>query len=105
MDDTVARGHNSEVAEGSLTQFKEGESLLVSVEFDLLVAVFGVGATSDINLDGVVNDKVCLAKRVDLVGITTKLRHGSPHCRKVNHGGHSSKILEEHASRLEGNLN
>lgn len=56
MDNTVARWHDSEVAEGGLTPLEEGKSLLVSIEFDLLITVLGVGATSNIDLDGMIND-------------------------------------------------
>ncbi len=51
MDDTVARWHNSEVAEGGLTPLEEGESLLVSIELDLLITVLGIGAASNIDLN------------------------------------------------------
>lgn len=79
MDDTVARGHDSEVAEGRLTPLEECKSLLVPVEFDLLVAVLGVVGACDIDLDGVVNDEVSLAEGVDLVGVTTELLHSGSH--------------------------
>ena len=58
MDDTIARWDDSQVAEGGLAPLEEGESLLVPVEFDLLVAVLGISCASHVNLDGVIDDKV-----------------------------------------------
>lgn len=105
MDDTVARWHNAEVAEGSLAPLEEGEALLVPVELDLLIAIFRVLSPGDIDLNRVVNNEVSLAEWVDLFRITTKLLHGSSHSGEVNDGRDTSEILEEDTGWLERNLN
>lgn len=51
MDDTVARGHNSEVVEGLFTPLKESKALLVAIEFDLLVLLLCVGFPGHVDLD------------------------------------------------------
>jgi len=56
MDDTVARGDNSEVFESFLTPLEEGKTLLVTVEFDFLILFLCVGISSNINLNGVVDN-------------------------------------------------
>ena len=56
MDDTVARWNDSEVREGSLAPLEEGEALSVPVEFDLFIAVLGIGCPGGVNLDGVVDN-------------------------------------------------
>ena len=104
MDDTIAWWDNAEVGEGGLAPLEESESLLVPVELDLLVLVLGVGLASDIDLDGVINNEIGLAERVDLVGVTTELLHSSTHGGEINDGWDTSEVLKEDASWLEGNL-
>ena len=105
MDNTVTWRHNAEVAKSGLSPLKEGKSLFVPVEFDLFVAIFGVLGTGDIDLNGVIDDQIGLAKRVDLVGVSTKLLHSSAHSGQVNDSGDTSEVLEEYTSGFEGDLN
>lgn len=94
MDNTVAWGNNSEVGEGRFAPLEEGEPLLVSVELNLLILVFSVGSAGNINLDGVVNNEVSLAKWVDLAWVTSKLLHGSAHRGQINHSWDTGKVLK-----------
>ena len=71
MNNTVARWHNAEVAEGSLAPLEEGKSLLVPIELNLLILVLCVGSASDIDLDRVVNDEISLAKRINLARVAS----------------------------------
>jgi len=104
MDNTIARGHNSEVVEGLLTPLEESEALLVTLELKLFVLLFGVGGTGDIDLDGVIDDQVSLAKRVNFVGVSTEFLHGSSHGGEIDNSGHTGEILEEDTGGLERDL-
>jgi hypothetical protein len=51
MHNTIAWWHNLEVGECFLSPLEECESLLVSVELNLLVAFLGVCGSGNIDLD------------------------------------------------------
>ena len=104
MDNTIAGWHDAEVLESGLTPLEEGKALFVAIELDCLVLIFSVCCASDINLNRVINDQIRLAKRVDLVRITTEVLHGCSHGGQVDDGGHASEVLEEDARRLERDL-
>ena len=104
MDNTIARRHDAEVAEGFLAPLEEGEALFVPSEFDFFVLILGVFSPSDIDLDRVINYEISLAKRVNFFRITTKFLHSSPHSGKVNDGGHTGEVLKEDTGGLEGDL-
>jgi hypothetical protein len=104
MNDTVSRRHDFEVGEGGLSPLEESKSFDVSIELDLFVAVLGVRGTGDINLDGVINYEINLAKWVDFVGVTAERLHGRAHSSEVHNSGHTGEVLEEHTCGLERDL-
>ena len=104
MDNTITGRNNAKVGERRLTPFKEGKSLVVSVEFDLLVAILGIFSSGNIDLDRVINDEIHLTERVNLVGISSKLLHGSAHSGKINNSWNASKILKQDSGWLEWDL-
>ena len=104
MDDTVSRWDDSEVLEGFLTPLEESEALSVPVEFDLFIAVLGILCPCDVDLNGVVDNKVNLTEWVDFSGITTELFHSCAHGSQIDDGRHACKVLQEDSGWLEGNL-
>jgi len=65
VNDTVSRRHNSQVIKRLLAPLEELESLLVTVEFDLLILIFSISFARHIDLNGVVDNEIHLTKRVD----------------------------------------
>jgi hypothetical protein len=55
------------------------ESFSITVEFNDLVLFGGISGTEDIGLNGVINNEIDRAERVDLGGITTEAVHGISH--------------------------
>ena len=104
MYDTVSRWDDSEVLEGFLTPLEEGKALFVPVEFDLFIAVLGILCPGDVNLNGVIDNKVNLTEWVDFRRITTELFHSCTHGSQIDDGRHTCKVLQENSGRLEGNL-
>lgn len=56
MDDTRAGWDSKEVFKGALTPLEELESFVVSFELDGFVSFSGISGSSNIDLDGVIND-------------------------------------------------
>jgi hypothetical protein len=104
MDDTGAGRHNLEVVEGLGAPLKELESLAVALELEALVLVASIASAGSIDLNGVIDDEVDGAERVDLAGVTTETLHGVTHSSEVNNSGHTSEVLEDDASGAEWNL-
>ena len=104
MDDTVSRWYDSEVLESGFTPLEEGESLLVSNEFELLIFVFGIGRARHIYLNRVVNDEINLAERIDLFGVSAQSCTGSSHGCKIYDRRYTSKILQNNPSGFERNF-
>ena len=94
MDDTRAWRHNLKVVEGLGAPLEELEALAVTLELELFVLLGGAGNTSGINLDGVIDDEVDGAERVDLGGITAETLHGITHSGKIHNSGHTTKDLK-----------
>ena len=92
MNNTRAGRHNLKIVEGLGAPLEELESLSVAREFGTLVKFESASDSGLVNLNGVVNDEIDGAKRVDLRGITTKSCHGVTHSSEVDDGGYSSII-------------
>ena len=90
MDNTGARRNNLEVVESLGAPLQELESLAITREFEALVAVTGITNTSCIDLDGVINDEIDGAERVDLAGVTTETLHSVAHGGKIDNSGHAT---------------
>jgi hypothetical protein len=71
MDNTRSRRNDLEVVESLRTPFQELESFSVTIEFDDLVLFGGISSTEYVSLNGVINDEIYGAKRVDLGRITS----------------------------------
>jgi len=65
MNNTRTWRNNAEVVEGFRSPLKELESFSVAVELKLFILFSGIGSTSNINLDGVINNQVNRAEWVD----------------------------------------
>jgi hypothetical protein len=104
MDNTGPWWDNLEVLKGVLTPFEELESLVVSIEFDLLIVVKSSWVSRIIDLDGVINDKVDWDLRVDLHWVDSEVGDSVSHGSEINDGWNSGEILEEHSSWLERNF-
>lgn len=55
--------------------------------------------------NGVVNNKINLASRVDLIGFSSKTLDSISHGSEIHNERDTSEILENDSCRLEGNLN
>ena len=104
MDNSVSGGHDLEVVEGGLSPLQECEPLFVSLELKRFVLVLGVRGACHVHLDGVVDDQVHLAKRVDLFGVSAHFAHGSSHRSEVDYCGHAGEVLKDDSGGLERNL-
>lgn len=71
MDDSTAGWHNQEIVQSTLTPLEERESLSIATELKFFVFFSCISSTCNINLDGVVDDEVSWAERVNLLGVTT----------------------------------
>ena len=102
VHNTGAWWHNLEVVEGLGAPLEELEALAIALELELFVFLGGAGDTRGVHLDGVIDDEVDGAERVDLGGVATETLHGVTHCGKVHHGRHTAKIINNH-SRVNNN--
>lgn len=87
-----------------MTPLEEFETFVVSSEFDFFVLFEGLEISGDISLDGVIDDQIDRAERVDLVGVTTKTHHSVSHSGEVDDGGHTGEVLKNDTGGLEGNF-
>ena len=92
MNNTRAGRHNFKVVECFRAPLEELEPFAVAREFGTLIKFKSARDSSLVNLDGVVNDEIDGAKRVDLGGVTTKTCHSVTHSCEVNDGGYTSMI-------------
>ena len=90
MDNTGARRYNFKVVESLGAPLQELESLAITREFETLVAVAGITNASCIDLDGVINDEIDGAERIDLAGVTTEALHSVAHRGKIDNSGHAT---------------
>ena len=73
MNDSGSRRNDLEVLESSGTPFEELESLIVSLEFNFLILKISMFLSSDIDLDGVIDDQIDWACGVDIVWLASEL--------------------------------
>jgi len=104
VNNTVAWWHDGQVVESFLSPLEECESLGISVELKLFVLLLGILSSGNIDLNGVIDDEIDLAKWVDLVWVTTLLLHGSSHGGEIDNSWDTSEILKEDTSWLEWDL-
>ena len=105
MHNTARRRHSAEVGEALLTPLQEGVALRVTVVLDVEVKVERVSVgTGHVHLNRVIDDQIHRHLRVDALGVAAHFHHRVTKGREVNHGGHASEVLKDHARRAEGNL-
>jgi hypothetical protein len=104
MNNTRAGGHNLEVVESALSPLQELKSLVISLELQLLILAEGILSLGNINLNGVVNDQIDRAGRVDVLGVQAQIFDGISHGGQVTDGGDTSEILQQNSGGLEGNF-
>ena len=90
MDNTGAGWDNLEIVEGLGAPLEELEALAVTLELELFVLLGGAGDTSGIDLDGVIDDEIDGAERVDLARVASKTVHSVTHGSKINDGGNTA---------------
>lgn len=98
------RGDGAEVLEGFLAPFEEGIALLVSFKLEGDVVVEGPGGAEEVHHDGVVNDQVHGAERVNFLRVFPHGRQGFAHGGQVHNARHPRKILQQHAGGGERNF-
>jgi hypothetical protein len=81
MANAGARRHDTEIVEGAGTPAQKLIAFLVPEIFDLDVFGEGIGGAKEIDLHGVVDDKIDGHQGIDFGGIATQRPHG------VAHGG------------------
>jgi len=99
MDNTAAWWNNLKIVEGLASPFEELEALTVPLELHLFVEFSGVKGSCGVYLDGMINNEVNRAKRVDFLWITAKTLHGVAHSGQVDDCWHTT-IIEEKFVKL-----
>lgn len=98
-------GWNDEhVLERLCAPLQEREPLLVPLELESLILGQGVGGPGEVNLNGVVDDKIRRTLGVDQLGVSAQLLDGVPHGCEVDHGRDAREVLEDDSGRPKGNL-
>lgn len=101
MDNTRAWRNDLEVIESSLAPFKELKSFFVPLNFDLFVFSESFWSSCDIGLDGMIDDKINRAERVDLIGFSSEFFDRVSHGSKINDGWDTGEILKDDSGRSE----
>ena len=96
--------HDWKVFEGWLSPSQKLKSLFVS--FKLFLFVFGewICGSSRVNLDGVIDDQVDGAVRVDFWRISSQPCNSVSHGCQIDNERHSCEILEDDSGWFEGDL-
>ncbi len=102
--DTHSRRHGGEVAERGLAPFEEGVAFPVALELERGVDGIRIRSTEFVHLDRVVDHQLRRLQGIDLLRIAAELLHGVAHGRQIDDGGHSGKVLHQHARRHERDL-
>ena len=99
MADAGARGHGIEIVERLRAPLEKVIPLHIAVVFDLDVFFEGLGMAEFVHHHRVVDHQIDRHQRIDLGGVAAQLGDGITHRGKVDHAGHASKILQQHAGR------
>ena len=91
MDDTRAGRNDLEVVKSLGSPLEELEALTVTLEFELLVGLGSILSASNIDLDGVIDDEIDWAERVDLGGVSAETVHGVTHGSEIDDSGHATR--------------
>ncbi len=104
MDDAGVGRHDDEVAEGLLAPAEELVALAVALKLAVGVGAEGEAVAEVVHLHRVVDDQLGRQQRVDLLGVAAHPLHGVAHGGEVHHGRDAGEVLQQHASRREGNF-
>jgi len=104
MDDAGVGWDGSEILERGLAPAEERVTLAVALILDQGVGFEGSLGAELVDLHGVVDDEVDGDERVGFLGIGTHLRQGVAHGGEIDHAGHASEILQQHAGGHEADL-
>lgn len=94
MNDTRAGRNNLEVVKGTSAPLEELEAFAITLEFKNLVLFFGISSARNIDLNGVINNEINGAKRVNLRWVTTKASHSITHGSQVDNSRHTSEKIK-----------
>jgi len=101
---TGSRWHDTKVVEGFRAPAKEGVAFTIPLIFELNIALERTGLAKHIHLDRMIDHQIDGRLRIDLIRVATKLNHGLAHRGKVDHSGHASEVLHQHAGRTIGDF-
>ncbi len=104
VDDAGARRHDAEIAQRRLCPAQQLVALTVALVLALDVEGERLRGAEAIDLHAVVDDEAGRHQWVDACGVATQLGHGIAHGRQVDHGRYAGEVLQQHASRHEGDL-
>jgi len=102
VHDSCARRHNAEAIEGPLRPTEELVALRVALIFARNVLLERLRCCPSVNLHGVIDDEIGGHLWVDALRIDAELARRIAQRGKVNDRWDASEILEDNASRREG---
>ncbi len=102
--DARVRRRHLEVVEATLAPAQEGVALAVSLVVAVDVRADREARRELVHLDGVVDDELRRDQRVDLGRVAAAVEHRVAHGGEVDDRGNAGEVLEEDASRPEGDL-
>ena len=91
--------HHTEVLERLSGPRQKFVALLVSLEFQIGVALQGECRPEKVHLDTVVDHEVHGHERVDLLRVAAHFSHRVAHGRQVHHSRHARVVLHDDARR------
>ena len=104
VDDAGRRRHDAKVAERLLAPAQEEVALVVALELLAAVEQQRRLAAVLVDLHRMVDDQLDRLQRVDPVGVAAHRHHRVAHRGEVDHRGHAGEVLQQDASRHEGDL-
>jgi hypothetical protein len=104
MNNAGAGRYYLEIVEGLLAPLQERVAFPVALEFDLRVEIERIRGAVVVDLDRVVDDQFSRRQRVDVFGGTAELDDGITHGGEIDHGGYAGEVLQDDATRCEGDL-
>jgi hypothetical protein len=104
MDNAGIRRHDFEVAERRLSPAQKRVALGIPRVFDLGVSQECERTAEFIDLHRVIDHQFYGLKRVDSIGIAAEPSDGVAHRRQVDDARHAGEILQQYATRGEGDF-
>ena len=104
VNDTDPWRDDAEGLEGLLAPFQEFVAFAIPFKFVLHIEHEGLWGAVDIDLDGVIDDKIDGNEGFDELGIFFEPSDGIAHRGKIHEEGYAGKVLEDDAGDGEGNF-